>query len=157
NCAYPRGRNYGRSVEDVEFDDFCDTVSHHLGGAFLIAQRFGRAFRDQGGGVIVNIASIYGLSAPDFDLYAGTDMTMPVEYAASTAGIVHLTRYFAKFYRASGVRCNAVAPGGIRADQPESFQNAYDARSGTRGLLEPDDVTGAIVFLLSDAARYVTG
>ncbi len=157
NSAYPRGASYGRAVEDVTYADFCDTVDVHLGGYFLVAQRFGRYFRGRGTGSIVNLASIYGVFPPDFTMYEGTTMTMPVEYAATKAGVVSLTRYFAQYYLPYGVRCNAVAPGGVREDQPASFQTAYDARSGQRGLLEPEDIAGTVVFLVSDAARHVTG
>ncbi len=157
NSAYPRGSNYGRDLEDVTFEDFCETVNGHLGGYFLVAQRFARAFREHGAGNIVNLSSIYGVFPPDFAMYEGTDMTMPVEYAATKAGINGLTRYFAQYYLPYGVRCNAVAPGGIRADQPASFQTAYDSRSGSRGLLDPQDLTGSVVFLLSDASRHMTG
>jgi NAD(P)-dependent dehydrogenase (short-subunit alcohol dehydrogenase family) len=157
NNAYPRSANYGRMVEEVEFADFNESVSGHLGGYFLVSQRFARVFREQGGGNIVNLASIYGLSAPDFTLYAGTDMTMPVEYAATKAGVIGLTRYFAQYYLPYGVRCNALAPGGVRDAQPISFMNAYDAKAGTRGLLDAGDLTGTIIYLLSDASRFMTG
>lgn len=157
NNAYPRSPNYGRPLEDVGFGDFCESLTLHLGGYFNVSQRFGIAFREQGHGSILNIASIYGLFAPDFGLYAGTGMTMPVEYAAAKAGIVNLTRYFAEYYKPYGVRCNALAPGGLRAQQPQAFVDRYAARCGPRGLLEPQDLTGSVLFLLSDASQAITG
>ena len=157
NCAYPRGGNYGRQLEDVQYEDFCESVSLHLGGYFLVSQRFAIAFKRYGQGNIVNIASIYGLFAPRFEVYEDTTMTVPVEYAAIKAGIVQLTRYFAQNYRKDGIRCNAIAPGGIRNEQPEIFTSRYDAMCGQRGMLEANDVGGSLAFLLSEASKYITG
>ena len=157
NNAYPRGRNFGRPVEEVEYKDFCESLSLHLGGYFLVSQRFAIAFRSQGHGNIVNISSIFGLFAPRFELYEGLSMTSAVEYAAIKAGIVNLTRYFAQYYRRDGVRCNAIAPGGIRDGQSEIFMSRYDAMCGNKGLLDATDVVGTITFLLSDSSRYMTG
>ena len=157
NNAYPKGKNFGRPIEEVEYKDFCESLSLHLGGYFLVAQKFAIAFRSQGYGNLVNISSIYGLGAPRFELYEGTSMTMPVEYAAIKAGVVNLTRYFAQHYRHDGVRCNAVAPGGIRDGQSEVFMSRYDAMCGNKGLLDATDVVGTITFLLSDSSKYMTG
>lgn len=157
NNAYPRGENYGRKLGEVEYGDFCESLSLHLGGYFLTSQKFASAFQSQGHGNIVNVTSIYGLFAPRFELYEGTSMTMPVEYAAIKAGIIQLTRYFAQYYRGDEIRCNALAPGGIRDDQPEEFIRKYGSMCGTKGLLDPADLMGAISFLLSDASKFMTG
>jgi len=157
NNAYPRGNNYGRELEDVEYGDFCESLSLHLGGYFLTSQKFAAVFASQGHGNIVNLSSIYGLFAPRFEIYEGTSMTVPAEYAAIKAGIIQLTRYFAQYYRRNGIRCNALAPGGIRDNQPEEFTTKYDAMCGTKGLLDPADLMGAITFLLSDASKFMTG
>ena len=155
--AYPKTANFGRILEDVEYADFCANLSAHLGGYFLAAQRFAEYFVRHGGGNIVTMASIYGVIVPRFEIYQGTSMTSPVEYAAIKAGVIHLTRYFAQYYKTQGVRCNALAPGGIADAQPESFVAAYRDYCGTEGLLAPKDLTGALLFLLSDASRFMTG
>jgi NAD(P)-dependent dehydrogenase (short-subunit alcohol dehydrogenase family) len=157
NNAYPRNKNYGRKLEDVSYADFCENLNLHLGGYFLVAQRFALYFRDHGGGNIVNMGSIYGTIAPRFDVYADTAMTMPVEYAAIKSGVVHLTRYFAQYYKTNGIRCNTLSPGGIRDGQAEAFLERYDRYSGEKGMLDPSDITGSLVFLLSDLSRHVTG
>ena len=157
NNAYPRNSNYGRRLEEVEFSDFCENVDSHLGGYFLVAQQFCRFFKEQRGGVVINMSSIYGSMAPRFDVYDGTSMTMPVEYAAIKSAIEHLTRYFAQYYKKSGIRVNSISPGGILADQPTNFLNEYNKHCATKGMLSPDDVTGALLFLLSDEARFITG
>ena len=157
NNAYPRNRNYGRKLEDVTYTDFCENVDSHLGGYFLVAQQFCLAFRAQGGGNVVNMSSIYGVMAPRFEVYAGTEMTMPVEYAAIKSGVIHLTRYFAQYFKGSGIRVNCLSPGGILAGQPSGFLDAYKERCASKGMLDPGDVVGALLFLLSDASRYITG
>lgn len=157
NNAYPRNTQWGRKLEDVTYADFCENVDRHLGGYFLIAQRFALHFRSHGGGNIVNMASVYGVMAPRFDLYAGTAMTMPVEYAAIKAAVIHLTRYFAQYFKQDGLRCNCLSPGGVRDGQPDAFIEAYNRQCGVQGMLQPDDVTGPLVFLLSDASKHITG
>jgi len=157
NNAYPRNARYGRKVDEVEYRDFCENTSLHLGGYFLVMQQFAIQFRGQGGGSIVNMSSIYGVMAPRFDIYADTPMTMPVEYAAIKSGIVHLTRYFAQYFKHDGVRVNCISPGGVRAGQPEAFLEKYDAYCGVKGMLDAQDVSGTLVFLLSEGSRHING
>lgn len=157
NSAYPRNAHYGRHVEDVEYADFCENISLHLGGYFLVMQTAAKVFAKQGHGRIVNISSIYGMMAPRFQIYNDTKMTTPVEYAAIKSGVLHLTRYFAQYYKLFGVRVNAISPGGILDGQPESFLNSYRRFAGTRGMLDANDICGALLFLLSDHSEFVTG
>ena len=157
NNAYPRNQNYGRKLEHVTYEDFCENINLHLGGYFLVAQQFGLFFRTQGNGNIINMASIYGTMAPRFKVYAGTAMTMPVEYAAIKAGVIQLTRYFAKYFQGDGIRVNSLSPGGIMDRQPEAFLQKYKAHCNAKGMLDPSDVAGALLFLLSDASKYITG
>lgn len=157
NNAYPRNKNYGRRLEDVTYQDFCENVDSHLGGYFLVAQQFCLAFKAQGYGNLINMSSIYGSMAPRFEIYEGTPMTMPVEYAAIKSAVVHLTRYFAQYFKGHGIRVNCLSPGGILANQPTDFLDAYNAHCASKGMLAPDDVVGTLLFLLSDESRYMTG
>lgn len=157
NNAYPRNKNYGRKLEEVAYADFCENTSLHLGGYFLVAQQFALFFQAQGSGNIINMSSIYGSMAPRFEVYAGTPMTMPVEYAAIKSAIEHLTRYFAQYFKGSHIRVNCLSPGGILDKQPEAFLKAYNAHCNEKGMLDPVDITGTLMFLLSDTSKYVTG
>jgi NAD(P)-dependent dehydrogenase (short-subunit alcohol dehydrogenase family) len=157
NNAYPRNSNYGRRFEDVEYADFCENLSLHLGGYFLVSQRFSRYFGEQGAGNIVNMASIYGCIAPRFDIYKDTAMTNPVEYAAIKSGILHFSRYLAQYLKGRGVRVNCISPGGILDRQPEAFLEAYKSYCNEKGMLDPQDISSTLIFLLSDASRYITG
>lgn len=157
NNAYPRNRNYGRKVEDVSYEDFCENVNLHLGGYFLVTQQFCKFFQKQGHGNIVNMSSIYGMMPPRFEVYAGTPMTMPVEYAAIKSAVNHLTRYFAQYYKKDEIRVNCLSPGGILDRQPEAFLQKYGTYCGTKGMLDSSDINGSLVFLLSDASQHITG
>ena len=157
NCAYPRNAGYGRDALEVTYKDFCENVSTHLGGSFLVNQQFGKFFAEKRSGCIVNIASIYGVIAPRFEIYRDVPFTMPVEYAAIKAGVIHLTRYFAKYFKGTGVRVNCISPGGIEGGQPEKFLQAYNQLGLTKGMLAAKDLQGALLFLLSEASEFVNG
>jgi len=128
-----------------------------LGGYFLVAQQFGLLFREQGEGNIINMGSIYGVMAPRFDIYEGTPMTMPVEYAAIKSAVIHLTQYLAQYFKGNGVRVNCISPGGILDNQPEAFLQKYNAHCSGKGMLDPQDINGSLLFLLPDASKYITG
>jgi len=132
-------------------------VSLHLGGYFLTSQKFIAHFRAQGHGNVVNMASVYGFLPPRFGIYRGTPMTMPVEYAVIKAGVLQLTRYLARYLAGDNIRINAISPGGIADGQPETFREAYRAFCLDKGMLDAGDVSGALLFLLSDMSRFVNG
>ncbi len=157
NNAYPRNKNYGRKLEDVTYSDFCENVDSHLGGYFLVAQQFSKLFVRQGSGNIVNMSSIYGSVAPRFNVYEGTHMTMPVEYAAIKAAVVHLTLYFAQYFKGTGIRANCISPGGILGGQPEDFLMSYKKYCASKGMLDAPDLVGALIFLISDESKFITG
>ena len=157
NSAYPRNAQYGRKFFDVTHEDFCENISLNLGGMFLVCQKMAEYFQKQGHGNIINIASIYGVTAPKFEIYENTAMTMPVEYAAIKSAVIHLTKYMAKYLKGSHIRVNSISPGGILDKQPEDFLEAYKKLCADKGMLDPVDITDALLFLISDMASYVNG
>lgn len=157
NNAYPRNKNYGRNFFDVEYDDFVENTGLNLGGYFTASQQFALYFKKQGYGNIINISSIYGVVAPKFEVYEGTNMSMPVEYAAIKAGLIHLTKYMAKYFKGMNIKVNTLSPGGIFDSQPEAFLAKYKAQCLNKGMLEKSDMKGTLVYLLSDMSKYVNG
>jgi len=157
NNAYPHNVRYGQKLEDVTFTDFCENISLNLGGLFLTSQQFALDFRKQGFGTIINIASIYGVVAPRFDIYENTQMTMPVEYAAIKSAVIHLTKYFATYFKGSNLRVNCISPGGVKDRQPESFLARYKGYTLSKGMLDVRDLSGTLLYLLSDMSSYVNG
>lgn len=157
NCAYPRTSDWGVKFENIRFDSWKENVNNHLGGHFLVCRAAAEQMKKQGSGSIINLASIYGVTAPDFSVYEGTPMTMPAAYASIKSGIIALTRYIATYYGKYNVRANAVSPGGIFDGQPSSFVERYSQKTPLGRMGRPDEIVGAVMYLASDASSYVTG
>lgn len=157
NNAYPRNINYGRHFFDVEYDDFVENLGLNLGGYFTASQQFAKYFIKKKYGNIINISSIYGVVAPRFEIYEDTKMTTPVEYAAIKSGLIHLTKYMAKYFKGLNIKVNTLSPGGIVDSQPNDFLKMYRNECLNKGMLEKADLKGTLVYLLSDMSKYVNG
>lgn len=157
NSAYPRNKRYGTSFEDVEFDSFQENVISHMGGYFLVSQKISKVMMRQGSGSIVNIGSIYGVLGPNFSVYGDTGMTMPVEYSLIKGGIINFTRYLSTYLAPHNIRVNSICPGGIFDNQPEEFVENYCEKVPLNRMADPSDIVGALIFLVSDASKYITG
>lgn len=157
NNAYPRNKNYGKYFFDVEYHDFVENTGLNLGGYFTTSQQFALYFKKQGYGNIINISSIYGVVAPKFEIYDNTPMTMPVEYAAIKSGLIHLTKYMAKYFKGLNIRVNTLSPGGILDNQPQPFLDAYKNECLNKGMLDKSDMMGTLIYLLSNMSQYVNG
>jgi len=157
NAAYPRTKDWSLKCEDVVFDSWKENLNSHLGGYFLCCRAAAEEMKRKKSGSIINIASIYGIVAPDFSIYEGTQMTMPVAYAAIKGGIISLTRYIATYYAKYNIRANTISPGGIFNGQDRSFASSYAKKTALGRMGLPQDVVGAAVYLASEASSYVTG
>ena len=157
NNAYPKSRNFGKNFFDIEMEDFNEFSNLHLGGYFNISQQFIKYFLKQNHGNIINISSIQGIGAPAFETYEGTSMHSPIEYTIVKHGLIGMTKYMAKMFKKNGIRVNAISPGGILDNQPEIFLEQYKKKCGLKGMLDSKDLTGTLIYLLSDNSLYVNG
>lgn len=158
NATYPRNQAYGAHLFDVKLSDFNENLALHLGSAFLFMKECALYFKENHKSFsLVNVASIYGSFVPDFEIYEGTDMTMPVEYAAIKSSLLHLNRYVANYVGDSRFRINSVSPGGLTNNQSELFLKKYVRKTHGTGMLRASDITGTVKFLLSDDSNYITG
>lgn len=141
-----------KPVLETTFDEWREVMATNLDGAFLCTQAFGAWMAQNGGGAIVNVASISGLRAS----------TLRVAYGTSKAALIHMTKQHAVELGSVGVRVNAVAPGPVETEMAKLVHSAairadyHDAiplnRYGT-----VDEMAETIGFLCSDAASFING
>lgn len=162
NNAAAKSANFFEPFETFPVEDWKEVMDVNLTGAFICAQVFGRSMAERGHGAIVNTLSVYGVVAPDQRIYEGSmyegrAINTPAIYSASKAGLWGLTKYLSSYWGHRNVRVNAITPGGVFSGQNDEFVGRYSARVPLGRMADKDEMSGALVFLLSDAASYVTG
>jgi len=156
------GRNFSR-LEDFPIEIWEADLRVGLMGAFLCSRVFGTEMARRKSGVILNIASDLAVIAPDQRLYRepglpdGEQPVKPVTYSVVKSGLIGLTRYLATYWNDSGVRANAISPGGIYNGQPDDFVDRLSRLIPMGRMAHADEYKGAILFLCSDASSYMTG
>ena len=142
----------GRTEE--EFDAVTDV---NLKGTFLVTQAVSRRMVESAGGVILNVASIYGVSAADQRIYGRSGRNSSEVYAMTKAGVIHFTRYMARYLAPQRIRVNCVSPGGMFANQDPGFVTNYVHKTPLGRMGAPEDLNGGVFYLTSSLSQYVTG
>jgi NAD(P)-dependent dehydrogenase (short-subunit alcohol dehydrogenase family) len=156
------GASFSR-LERFQAEQWNADIAVGLTGPFLCAQIIGGMFATQKRGVIINISSEYGIIAPDQRLYQQEDLpadqqpVKPITYSVVKAGLHGLTLYLATYWAHAGVRVNTISLGGVESGQPAAFLERAVARIPMGRMAQPHDFQGALVYLCSDAAAFVTG
>ncbi|HEY0479170.1 MAG TPA: SDR family oxidoreductase [Kofleriaceae bacterium] len=148
--------------EHYDLERWRRVLDANLTGTFLCCQVLGGGIHAaRRGGSIINLASTYGIVAPDQSLYRTPSGEQPFfkspSYPTSKAAVIGFTRYLAAYWGSAGIRVNALSPGGVQNGQPEHFVASYRARTPLGRMARPDDYAGAAVFLAGDASAYMTG
>lgn len=148
------------SFEDYPLDAWNRALAVNLTGVFLCSQAAAREMLRQGGGVIINLCSTYGLVGPDQRIYERPGQPpryKPVDYSVTKAGILGMTRYLAAYFAGKRIRVNALTPGGVFNQHDEAFVRNYSSRTVLGRMARKEEMNGALLFLASDAASYMTG
>jgi len=157
HCSYPTSKKWGARFEDLEEIHLKNDLQNQLGGSIIFSQRIMKYFLKQKKGNLILISSIQGIQAPKFNHYKNLNMTSPIEYSAIKSGIISITKYLSKYYKNRNIRINCVSPGGIKDNQPKLFIKRYRQSCNSKGLLDGEDISKLILFLLSDKSKYITG
>jgi NAD(P)-dependent dehydrogenase (short-subunit alcohol dehydrogenase family) len=158
----PSGSSWTR-LENFPMEVWNADIAVGLTGAFLCSQCMGSAMARKGSGVILNVASDLSVIAPDQRLYQKDGLApdqqpvKPVTYSVVKTALVGLTRYLATYWADSGVRVNALSPGGVFNGQPEEFVQRLGRLIPMGRMAHLDEYQGAVLYLCSDASSYMTG
>ena len=143
--------------EEYPLDLWQKVININLSGTFLVCREVGRSMKKNGGGSIVTVSSIYGVVGPDHRIYDKQPFQSFASYSASKAGVIGLTKWLSTWWGSSNIRINCLSPGGVFNNHDEAFVGAYSRRVPMNRMANQDDMTGTILFLLSDASSYCTG
>jgi len=165
NNAQVKPEGFFASFENYSKETLNEVLNGNLVGVTLACREACKIFLEQGSGVIVNVASVYGIIAADQRIYEkveniyspGEKFSSPVSYAISKAGVVQLTKYLASYYREQNIRVNCLTPGGVFDDHNEIFKEKYSYRTTLGRMADKNEYNGAILFLCSDASSYMSG
>ena len=108
-------------------------------------------------GNIINIASTYGIVAPDQRIYGDSGQNAAAFYSVTKAGIINFSRYLASYWSRTGIRVNTLSPGGVENFQGSKFIKKYSDKTMLGRMAKKDEYVEAIIFLASDASSYMTG
>lgn len=151
----------GKTLEDLSTEEFQKTFDHALTPAFVLCRSLAGHMQTQGHGSIVLFSSMYGMVSPDPRVYRAPMTPNPIDYGASKAAVIQLTRYLAVHYGKSGLRFNSIAPGpfpnpAVQAEHPQFTAEIADKTAFGR-VGKNTEIVAPTLFLLSDGASFVTG
>lgn len=146
------------SLEDYPLKIWKDVIDVNLNSLFTICQVIGRNMIENGGGVIINTSSTYGLGSPVPSIYGESGINSPISYATTKSAIINFTKYLAVHWAKYGIRANTISPGGVyNPNQSAEFIEKYSNQCPMGRLARPDEYMGSLLFLASDASSYMTG
>ena len=157
HCSYPKSKKWGTKFENLNEKNLKEDLTNQLAGTIIFCQRIIKYFHRVKKGNLILISSIQGIQSPKFEHYKNLNMTSPIEYSVIKSGIISITRYLSKYYKKRNLRINCVSPGGIKDNQSKIFMKRYKESCNSKGLLDGDDVSKLIMFLISDDSKYIHG
>ena len=149
-----------KPLHKYEEEDWVEGIDGTINGVFRMTREILPIMLEQGSGNIINIASMYGMVAPNMEIYGDSGQNNPANYGAGKAAIIQFTKYIACVYAEKGIRANAVSPGPFPNPDVQKdvrFVHALESKTPMHRIGTPEDLQGVMVYLASDASRYTNG
>ena len=153
---------YGAGSELLEMkdDDWYKGIDGSINSCYRMSQTVLKYMQEKKSGKIINIASMYGLVAPDVSIYEDNNFYNPANYGVGKAGIIQFTKYIAAVYGKFGITCNTISPGpfpNTNVQKDNKFLENLSKRVPLNRIGVPDDMKGITLLLASDASNYING
>lgn len=166
NCSYPFTKTWkDNTFEKIKYEYFSENINSQMNTSIWLTHLAAKYMKNlKIKGSVINIGSIYGIKAQDKNLYNNKFKEMNFTYSAIKGSLTNFTRQAAAYYGQYDIRINNVIAGGIKGHiagkknaQDLRFVRKYEQKTPLKRLGVPMDITGPIIFLASDASRYITG
>jgi len=152
-CINPQPSDKSEDLMSITLESVKDYLDINTLALFCVCREFARFCQNEAS--IINFSSTYGVSSPKHFIY-GDNFTKHIGYTISKSAVLGMSKYLAT-YLAPDIRVNTIVPGGIRNNQEEGFINEYSKMTPMKRLMEVDEITGAVRYLLSKDSSYTTG
>ena len=149
-----------KALENYTCEEWARGIDGTINGVFRVTQTCLRQMLKQNFGNIINIASMYGVVAPDMSIYGDSGQNNPANYGAGKAAVIQFTKYLATVYGSKGIRANSISPGPFpnpEVQKNSQFIDELCRKNPLHRIGKPEDLYGVTVFLASDASAYLTG
>lgn len=156
-CYNPKTPAVHGPFENFPLEEWQKLLDVNLTGIFLCSKIIGSYMAKNGGGVIVNVSSTYGLVGADQRIYGTSGINSNLAYAATKSGVLNMTRWMASYWHKNKIRVNTLTPGGVFNNQAPDFLNNYNAKTMLGRMANKDDYVAGLLYLISDASKYMTG
>tara|TARA_Y100000748_G_C15500462_1_gene489829 strand:+ start:1131 stop:1961 length:831 start_codon:yes stop_codon:yes gene_type:complete len=148
------GWNVGYANQSL--DAWNKAIDINLTSIFFLIQGLHKIMSKTKNASIINISSIYGVTAPDWNMYKDTDIYNPAAYSVSKSGLINMTKWLASTL-APNIRVNCISPGGVKRNQKKNFIKKYTSKTLLKRMANESDISDPVLFLASDMSLYVTG
>ena len=157
--------NFFEKFENYDFKLWQKSLNENLSSTFILTKSVAKHMLKRKKGSIINIASDVGIISPDHRIYEankkinyeGVNFNTPLSYSVAKSGIISMTRYLATYWAKKGIRVNCVSPAGVYKKHNKKFVEQLSEKIPMGRMAKPEELTGAIIYLCSDASSFVTG
>ncbi len=153
-ASYKKGWNSNFQKQYIHY--WSETFEVNVIAVFHLSQQFYSLLKKSKNPVIINMASLYGVYTPDFEIYKNSELNNPAAYSTSKAALIYLTKWLSKAMSPK-VRVNSISPGGVENNQSIKFKKQYLKKISLKKMITPSDIINLVKFLMSENSIKITG